>query len=68
MQTYQGPIFPVILMPPTVHGHEIKLDVDRVIIFSTPYLTKNRGRLVEFFHVLSRIFLYTGRASPWERF
>ncbi|MFS7920480.1 putative K domain-containing protein [Helianthus anomalus] len=30
MQTYQGPVFPVILMPPTVYGHEIRLHVDKV--------------------------------------
>ncbi|KAK1421561.1 hypothetical protein QVD17_23994 [Tagetes erecta] len=30
LKTYQGPLFPVILMPPTIHGHEIRLDVDRV--------------------------------------
>ncbi|KAJ0801383.1 putative K domain-containing protein [Helianthus annuus] len=30
LKTYQGPVFPVILMPPTVHGHEIILHVDKV--------------------------------------
>ncbi|KAK9077248.1 hypothetical protein SSX86_005585 [Deinandra increscens subsp. villosa] len=30
MQTYEGPVFPVILMPPTVYGHEIRLPVHKV--------------------------------------
>ncbi|XP_076951352.1 zinc finger BED domain-containing protein RICESLEEPER 2-like [Bidens hawaiensis] len=30
LKTYQGPVFPVILMPPTVYGHTIRLTVGQV--------------------------------------
>ncbi|KAD4179196.1 hypothetical protein E3N88_27787 [Mikania micrantha] len=30
LTTYESPVFPVILMPPTVYGHEIKLHMDKV--------------------------------------
>ncbi|KAI3755497.1 hypothetical protein L1987_55298 [Smallanthus sonchifolius] len=30
LQTYEGPVFPVILMPPTVYGHEFRIHETKV--------------------------------------